>query len=80
MQNCVALALCYHKDDDNTEVRDIYIDHVIDKCVPLIRKYPKFYEFIKYMNDTWIEGEDESKGPLFKISWWNHWKHMETRT
>ena len=31
------------------------------------------------MTKTWIEGEGES-GPLFKIEWWNHWKHLETRT
>ena len=32
------------------------------------------------MTKTWIEGEDEEKGPTFKIIWWNHWSHMETRT
>jgi hypothetical protein len=31
------------------------------------------------MTKTWIEGEGESE-PLFKIEWWNHWKHLETRT
>ncbi len=31
------------------------------------------------MTKTWIEGEGES-GSLFKIEWWNHWKHLETRT
>ena len=30
----VALALCYHKNDDDSEVKDIFIDHVIqgDSC------------------------------------------------
>ena len=78
--NCVALALCYHKNDDDSEVKDIFIEHVIHKSIETQRKYPKFKDFIDYMNDTWIEGVDESKGPLFKISWWNHWYHMETRT
>ena len=36
-------------------------------------------EFINYMLKTWIEGEG-AQGPLFKIAWWNHWKHLETRT
>ena len=38
-----------------------------------------FIEFINYMLKTWIEGEG-AQGPLFKIAWWNHWKHLETRT
>ena len=74
VQNCISLALC-HPD----EVVDIFVSHVINKSVPIQRKYPRFDEFIKYMTKTWIEGEGES-GPLFKIEWWNHWKHLETRT
>ena len=75
----VALALCYHKNDDDSEVKDIFIEHVIHKSIETQRKYPKFKDFIDYMNDTWIESVDESKGPLFKISWWNHWYHMEIK-
>ena len=36
------------------------------KSVALIRKYPRFNEFIKYMTNTWIKGEGDN-GPLFKI-------------
>ena len=67
-------------DDENSEVSVNYIAHVISKSVNVSIKYPKFKEFITYMNDTWIEGADEDKGPTFKISWWNDWYHMETRT
>lgn len=42
--------------------------------------YPRFQEFIDYMNKTWTEGDDVERGPLFKISWWNHWSHLSTRT
>jgi hypothetical protein len=80
VQNCIALALCYHKDDNNSEIIDIFIEFVINKSVAITSKYPRFGEFIEYMNKTWIEGEDEEKGPLFKIIWWNHWYHMENRT
>lgn len=80
MQNCIALALCYHKEDGRSEIVDIFISHVIEKSVGITAKYPRFAEFIDYMTKTWIEGEDEEKGPTFKIIWWNHWSHMETRT
>ena len=52
---------------------------MIKKSVAITTKYPRFGEFIEYMNKTWIEGEDVEKGPFFKIKWWNHWYHMETR-
>ena len=52
---------------------------MIEKSVTLQRDYPRFNEFIKYMTKTWIEGEGDNS-PLFKIEWWNHWKHLETRT
>ena len=42
--------------------------------------YPRFQEFIDYMNKTWTEGDDVERGRLFKISWWNHWSHLSTRT
>ena len=80
VQNCIALALCYHKEDGRSEIVDIFISHVIEKSVGITTKYPRFAELIDYMNKTWIEGEDEEKGPTFKIIWWNHWSHMETRT
>ena len=32
------------------------------------------------MNKTWIEGDNLAVGPIFKIEWWNHWYHLETRT
>jgi hypothetical protein len=31
------------------------------------------------MTKTWIEGE-RINSLLFKVEWWNHWKHLETRT
>ena len=56
VQNCIALALC-HPD----EVVDIFISHVISQSVLIQRKYPRFNDFISYMNKTWIEGEDVDK-------------------
>ena len=74
IENCIALALCHPG-----EVVDIFINHVINKSVETQRKYPGFIDFINYMVKTWLEGEGDN-GPLFKIAWWNHWKHLETRT
>ena len=49
VQNCIALALCYHKNLEDSEIIDIYCDHVCGKSEPLIRKYPRFKEFLDYM-------------------------------
>jgi hypothetical protein len=82
VQNCISLALCYHIDEEHSEVIDIFCNHICnDKLLPLYHKYPRLKEFIKYMLLTWLEGDVENDiPPLFKISLWNHWFHMETRT
>ena len=67
-----------------SEVINIFCEHIVKKSLEkgLLNKYPKLQNFIDYMIETWLEGNETSiyPGPLFKISWWNHWYHMETRT
>ena len=46
----------------------------MDRAVSLLEKYPKLEQFFEYMKTNWI---DE---PLFSLSIWNHWSHLETRT
>ena len=68
-QYCVALALI-----SPCKVCEIFVDIIMDRAVSLLEKYPKLEKFFEYMTTNWI---DE---PLFSLSIWNHWSHLETRT
>ena len=39
VQNCIALALCYHKNSVDSEIIDIYCDHVCGKSEPDLWNY-----------------------------------------
>jgi hypothetical protein len=43
--NCISLALCYHKSEEDSEVIDIFCDHICNRLPPLYNKYPRLEEF-----------------------------------